>query len=118
MGVITPGDEIPDAERGDMVGAYQRRLTGTDEAAKTSAARAWSHWETTTKALYPPGGQEAQDEDPEDFKAVAMARIENHCELLSLVLDHRKSVPICCRPTPPSRALPSSAANVVGVTGR
>jgi proline iminopeptidase len=27
-------DEIPEAERGDMVGAYRRRLTGLDEAAK------------------------------------------------------------------------------------
>ena len=71
-------DEIPEGERADMVGAYRKRLTGADEATRVSAARAWSHWENTTKALYPPTGEEAIADDPEDFKSVAMARIENH----------------------------------------
>lgn len=71
-------DEIPPAERGDMVAAYRKRLTSADDATRVSAARAWSHWENTTKALYPPTGDEALADDPEDFKSVAMARIENH----------------------------------------
>ena len=71
-------DEIPKPERHDMVAAYQRRLTSTDKQTRVCAARAWSHWEATTKALFPATGEEAQDEDPEDLKAVAMARIENH----------------------------------------
>jgi proline iminopeptidase len=33
---------IPEAERGDMLRAYHRRLTGDDPAARLEAARTWS----------------------------------------------------------------------------
>ena len=33
---------IPVPERGDMIAAYRKRLTGDDEAAKLAAARAWA----------------------------------------------------------------------------
>ncbi|MGH8162092.1 MAG: prolyl aminopeptidase, partial [Gammaproteobacteria bacterium] len=36
---------IPEAERGDMMSAYYRRLTSDDKAVRTAAARAWSVWE-------------------------------------------------------------------------
>ena len=44
---------IPEAERGDLMAAYHRRLTGNDEAAKLEAARAWSIWEGRTITLLP-----------------------------------------------------------------
>ena len=65
---------IPEAERGDMVEAYRKRLTGDDEAAKLAAARAWSIWETIT--LMP---DESLTRDFSDGHfALAFARIENH----------------------------------------
>ena len=36
---------IPEDERGDMVSAYYRRLTGDNQQEKIAAARAWSIWE-------------------------------------------------------------------------
>ncbi|MGH8596600.1 MAG: prolyl aminopeptidase, partial [Gammaproteobacteria bacterium] len=42
---------IPEDERGDMIAAYYRRLTGTDRTAQLRAARAWSRWEATTSHL-------------------------------------------------------------------
>lgn len=42
---------IPAAERGDLMGAYYRRLTGDDPAARAAAARAWSVWEGATSFL-------------------------------------------------------------------
>jgi proline iminopeptidase len=67
---------IPEAERGDLVEAYYRRLVSDDREVRLAAAKAWSGWEAVTVTLLP---------DPavlEDFtgddKAVAVARIENH----------------------------------------
>jgi len=36
---------IPEAERGDLVAAYYRRLTGDDPKTQLEAAKAWSLWE-------------------------------------------------------------------------
>ena len=67
---------IPEAERGDMVAAYRRILTGSDRAGQLAAARAWSVWEGETVRLLPdPALSAAHDAD--DF-ALAFARIENH----------------------------------------
>ncbi len=67
---------IPEAERGDMIGAYHRRLTDPDPRVQLTAAKAWSIWEGTTLSLLP---------DPErirrfgsDSYALAFARIESH----------------------------------------
>ncbi len=67
---------IPAAERGDMLGAYRRRLVGGDRRAQLEAARAWSIWEGETITLLP----DPQTSDPfgQDDYAVAFARIENH----------------------------------------
>jgi proline iminopeptidase len=67
---------IPLSERGDMVRAYHRRLTGSDLKAQLAAARAWSVWEGSTLALH-------QDPDrirqfSADAYALAFARIECH----------------------------------------
>ncbi|AZO15836.1 prolyl aminopeptidase [Mesorhizobium sp. M2A.F.Ca.ET.043.05.1.1] len=67
---------IPEAERGDMMAAYRKRLVGSDRARQVEAARAWSIWEGETITLLP----EPETSDPfaQDDYAVAFARIENH----------------------------------------
>ena len=44
---------IPEAERTDMIGAYHRRLTASDESIRMEAARAWSIWESSALKLLP-----------------------------------------------------------------
>jgi proline iminopeptidase len=67
---------IPAAERGDMVAAYHRRLTGGDPAAQLEAAKAWSKWEAETVTLLP--DPDVIAEHTSDDFAIAIARIENH----------------------------------------
>ncbi|MEX4007540.1 prolyl aminopeptidase [Neoaquamicrobium sediminum] len=67
---------IPKAERGDLMAAYRRRLTGDDKAARIEAAQAWSLWEGETITLLPQ--PETSDKFGEDDFALAFARIENH----------------------------------------
>ena len=67
---------IPEAERGDMLGAYHRRLTSEDEAVRLEAARAWSTWEGSTSKLFP--DQNLIDHFGEPHLALALARIECH----------------------------------------
>lgn len=67
---------IPEAERGDMMAAYARRLIGSDKAVQIEAARAWSLWEGETITLLPE--PETSDKFGEDEFAIAFARIENH----------------------------------------
>ena len=67
---------IPQAERGDLVGAYYKRLTGTDKAAQLAAAKAWSVWEGTTVSLLP--SPERVESFGGDAFAIAFARIECH----------------------------------------
>ncbi len=66
---------IPEAERGDLVAAYNRRLTGADDAARLEAAKAWSLWEAGTITLLP---NALAAQFGEDRYALAFARIENH----------------------------------------
>ncbi|MGI9106677.1 MAG: prolyl aminopeptidase [Pyrinomonadaceae bacterium] len=67
---------IPESERGDMLGAYYRRLTSDDEAVRLEAARAWSIWEGSTSKLYP--DQNLIANFGEAQFALAFARIECH----------------------------------------
>jgi proline iminopeptidase len=67
---------IPEAERGDVVAAYQRRLIGEDKAVQLEAAKAWSKWEAETVTLLP--DPHVIEEFTDDNFAVAVARIENH----------------------------------------
>ena len=67
---------IPQEERGDILAAYHRRLTGDDRDLQIAAARAWSLWEGETITLLPSPKLQAQHDDP-DF-ALAFARIETH----------------------------------------
>jgi len=67
---------IPQVERGDMIAAYRKRLTGDDPAAQIEAAKAWSLWEGATITLLPSPQISAVHGD--DHFALAFARIENH----------------------------------------
>ncbi len=67
---------IPEAERGDLITAFHRRLTSEDEATRLAAARAWSVWEGATSFLHVDQDFVSGHEDPRF--ALAFARIENH----------------------------------------
>ena len=67
---------IPEAERGDMVAAYRRRLVGEDREEQLRCAKAWSLWEGETITLLPEPETSGAFHDA-DF-ALAFARIENH----------------------------------------
>ncbi|HKR13904.1 MAG TPA: prolyl aminopeptidase [Pyrinomonadaceae bacterium] len=67
---------IPEAERGDMIRAYYRRLTSDDESVRLEAARVWSLWESSALKLIP--DQKVIEEFTEPEKAIALARIECH----------------------------------------
>lgn len=67
---------IPEAERGDLVAAYHRRLTGADPAARVAAAQAWTRWECETSTLLPDAALAALWQD--EHYALAFARLENH----------------------------------------
>ncbi|MCP3104081.1 prolyl aminopeptidase [Myxococcus sp. K15C18031901] len=67
---------IPPEERGDLLGAYHRRLTGADPVARQEAARAWSIWEARTSYLRP--NAELVARNAGDTFALAFARIESH----------------------------------------
>ncbi|ANT50782.1 prolyl aminopeptidase [Mesorhizobium amorphae] len=67
---------IPEAERGDMMAAYRKRLVGSDPKRQVEAALAWSLWEGETITLLPE--PETSGKFGEDDYAVAFARIENH----------------------------------------
>ena len=67
---------IPEAERGDLLSAYYRRLTSEDPAVRLAAAKIWSAWEGATSKLLPDAAFTAHYE--EDEFALAFARIEAH----------------------------------------
>jgi proline iminopeptidase len=67
---------IAPEERGDLMSAYRRLLTGSDEQQKLAAARAWSVWEASTVTIKPNPALITEFEDA--HHALAFARIENH----------------------------------------
>jgi proline iminopeptidase len=67
---------IPEAERGAMMAAYRKLLTGDDRDKQIAAAKAWSLWEGETITLLPSPGLTSAHGD--DHFALAFARIENH----------------------------------------
>lgn len=67
---------IPEAEHDDLMTAYHKRLTGSDEAEKLRCAGAWSRWENSTAKLMVDQKYIAKADD--DAWAVAFARIESH----------------------------------------
>ncbi|KAH8925701.1 proline iminopeptidase [Atractiella rhizophila] len=67
---------IPEEERGDMMRAYYKRLTSTDDDVRKKAAKAWSTWEMATSRLAIDPEYIARA-DGQDF-ADQFARIECH----------------------------------------
>jgi proline iminopeptidase len=67
---------IPEAERGDLVRAYHKRLTSDDASERARAAKAWSVWEGRTSCLLPNADLVARYAG--DVFAEAFARIECH----------------------------------------
>jgi proline iminopeptidase len=67
---------IPEAERGDLISAYHRRLTSPDRRVQAEAAAAWSQWEGDTISIRGPEARPPKFNET-DF-AIAFARIENH----------------------------------------
>jgi proline iminopeptidase len=67
---------IPEAERGDLLTAYHKRLTHPNIAVQREAASAWSRWEGDTISIRGPEARPAKFNEA-DF-AVAFARIECH----------------------------------------
>jgi len=67
---------IPVEERGDMMKAYYKRLTGDNEEEKMKCASAWSIWETSTSKLIVDPKYIQKAEDPK--WALTFARIEAH----------------------------------------
>jgi proline iminopeptidase len=67
---------VPEAERGDMIGAYHKRLTHPDRRIQAEAAAAWSQWEGDTMSIRGPEARPSKFNEI-DF-AIAFARIECH----------------------------------------
>ena len=67
---------IPEAERGDLISAYHRRLTHADRRVQAEAAAAWSQWEGDTISIRGPEARPSKFNEI-DF-AIAFARIECH----------------------------------------
>ena len=93
---------IPEEERGDIVGAFHKRLFSDDRDTRILAARAWARWEGDCLSMKGPDARPSRFE--EDRFVEAFARIENHYfvnkgffETDSWLLDHAavlKAIPI------------------------
>jgi proline iminopeptidase len=67
---------IPESERGDMLSAYYKRLTGDNELERMAAAKAWSIREGHCATLH--NNPDVVDRFANPHMALAMARIEAH----------------------------------------
>jgi proline iminopeptidase len=67
---------IPVEEQGDLMQAYYRRLTGSDQIAQMHAAKAWSCWEGRSATLRP--NPHIVEHFVESHRALSIARIECH----------------------------------------
>jgi len=67
---------VPEGERTDVVGAYYKRLTSSEESVQLEAARAWTSWEGRTLSLLP--DRDRTRHMTADYYARALARIECH----------------------------------------
>ncbi len=67
---------IPESERGDLLRAYHKRLTGRDELARMAAAKAWAIWEGRTATLA--ANEAVVKHFAAPHTALSVARIECH----------------------------------------
>ena len=77
---------LPEAERGDLLGGYLRRLTDPDPAIHMPAARAWSVYEGSCSTLLP--SPETVTSFAQDRSALGLARIEAYYFAHRLFLPH------------------------------
>jgi proline iminopeptidase len=75
---------VPEAERGDMITAYNRRLFSGDREEETKYAKAWSAWENALATVHSTG---VGGDSPAGY-ARAFARLENHYFINAGFLDH------------------------------
>ncbi len=66
--------QIPETERGDLIGAYHRRLFSGNLMEETRFGRAWANWENALASVHFEAGL---GESPAEY-ARAFARLENH----------------------------------------
>jgi len=78
-------EHIPEEERGDMIKAYNKRLTSEDGDVRRAAAREWTLWEMGTSKLLPDLSYINKADDL-DF-AAAFARIECHYFVNAIFLE-------------------------------
>ncbi len=69
-------EPIPPAERGSLLEAYCRRLTGPDRSEQLACAASWTHWEMANLSLLPDPQREQLAADP--AYALSFALIEAH----------------------------------------
>lgn len=82
---------VPEAERGDLVSAYYKRLTEPEhERERLHFAKEWSLWEGSTVTLVPDDEQRAHSVDP--VFAIAFARIEAHYFINGGFLEHDNQI--------------------------
>jgi proline iminopeptidase len=67
---------IPEVERKNLVESFYKRLTGDDEIARMTAAKAWSTWEGKAATLEP--NQDVVDQLAAPHIALSMSRISAH----------------------------------------
>jgi proline iminopeptidase len=67
---------VPEAERGDLLNAFHKRLTSPDRDERLRAARAWARWEGETISIAGPSALPSRFN--EDRFVEAFARIECH----------------------------------------
>jgi proline iminopeptidase len=65
---------IPEEERGDLIGAYHKRLFSGQLIEETRFGRAWANWENALASVHNDG---PTGESPAEY-ARAFARLENH----------------------------------------
>lgn len=65
---------VPEAERGDLIGAYHRRLFSGNLMEEARFGRVWANWENALASVHYDG---FGGESPADY-ARAFARLENH----------------------------------------
>ncbi|WP_461517394.1 prolyl aminopeptidase [Porticoccus sp.] len=81
---------IPFAERGNMLAAYHRRLTGNNEIERMASAKAWSVWEARCASLHP--NPQLVEHMGSPHTALAIARIEAHYFIHDAFLEENEIV--------------------------
>ncbi len=81
---------IPEDERDDLVSAYYRRLTSSNELEQIQAAKAWSIWEGRCATLHP--NPRVVEHFGHPHVAIALARIECHYFMNNAFLEDNQIV--------------------------